>query len=205
MAAAMKNDKTQTHTPQKSSHSELKKLTLAIVGLARNCEQTIRADIQRLKASAQNAKSIVWLIVESDSSDNTIAELEILQSEIENFQFASLGNLSETIPKHTDRISHCRNYYADKIRIDHRFSNIDYVVVADLDGLNNKLNQTSFESCWERTDWDMCAANQDGPYYDIWALRHKEWCPEDCWAQYKFLNQYRLNFEKNLWGVSIRK
>ncbi len=51
----------------------------------------------------------------------------------------------------------------------------------------------------------MCAANQDGPYYDIWALRHKEWCPEDCWAQYNFLNQYRLDFEKNLWGSVYSK
>ena len=44
----------------------------------------------------------------------------------------------------------------------------------------------------------MCSANQKGPYYDIWALRHKDWCAEDCWAQYKFLNKYRRNSKENI-------
>jgi len=43
----------------------------------------------------------------------------------------------------------------------------------------------------------MCTANQKGPYYEIWALRHKDWYAEDCWAQYKFLNKYRCNSKEN--------
>jgi hypothetical protein len=190
---------------QESSQNKLEKLNLAIVGLARNCEKSIRADVYRIKAAAKHAKSIVWLIVESDSSDETIRELEKLEVEIENFHFSSLGQLINSIPKRTDRISYCRNYYAEQLRSNETFSNIDYVVVADFDGLNSKITQQGFESCWERNDWDMCAANQDGPYYDIWALRHKEWCPEDCWAQYKFLNTYRLDFEKNIWASVYSK
>ena len=46
----------------------------------------------------------------------------------------------------------------------------------------------------------MCAANQRGPYYDIWALRHKNWSPNDCWAQYKFLNIYDPDTEKNIYS-----
>ena len=42
----------------------------------------------------------------------------------------------------------------------------------------------------------MCTANQRGPYYDVWPLRHKHWSPNDCWAQYKF-------FVKN--GLSVKK
>ena len=203
VAAAMTNDK--THTPQKSSQSKVSTLSFAVVGLARNCEQTISDDIHRINKALKDAASVVWLIVESDSNDDTVQKLENLQSEIPNFHFATLGKLADTIPKRTDRISHCRNYYAEELRNNPSFSNVDYVVVADLDGLNNKLTKEAFESCWRRDDWDMCAANQAGPYYDIWALRHKEWCPDDCWAQYKFLNTYRLDFERNLWASVYSK
>ncbi len=190
---------------QQACHGEFQDINLAIVGLARNCEKTIKADVQRIKAAADNAKSIIWLIVESDSSDNTVIELEKLKDELENFEFASLGVLTKKIPKRTDRIAYCRNYYANQIRTNARFSSVDYIAVVDLDDLNNKLSKKSIESCWDRHDWDVCAANQDGPYYDIWALRHKEWCPEDCWAQYRFLNKYRLDFEKNLWSSVYSK
>jgi glycosyltransferase involved in cell wall biosynthesis len=196
---------THTHTPQKSSQSKVSTLSFAVVGLARNCGQTISDDIHRINKALKDATSVVWLIVESDSNDDTVQKLENLQSELPNFHFATLGKLANTIPKRTDRISYCRNYYAEELRNNPSFSNVDYVVVADLDGLNSKLTNEAFESCWLRDDWDMCAANQAGPYYDIWALRHKEWCPDDCWAQYKFLNTYRLDFERNLWASVYSK
>jgi glycosyltransferase involved in cell wall biosynthesis len=174
-------------------------LSIAVVGIARNCGKTISDDIHRINNSIRDAKAVVWMVVESDSSDDTAQKLETLKVELKNFHFTSLGQLANTIPKRTDRISFCRNYYAEQIKNNPLFSEVDYVVVADLDGLNSKLTKEAFESSWLRHDWDVCAANQAGPYYDIWALRHKEWCPDDCWAQYKFLNTYRLDFEKNLW------
>jgi glycosyltransferase involved in cell wall biosynthesis len=185
-------------TQHGESSTYSRNLSFAVVGLVRNCENTLSADIHRIKKSLGNSKSITWLIVESDSSDQTVSELKRLSSEILNFNYKSLGNLSASMPKRTDRISHCRNYYAEQIRTNQIFSEIDYVVVADLDGLNTLISEESVESCWIRKDWDMCAANQKGPYYDIWALRHKEWCAEDCWAQYKFLNKYKLDLDSNL-------
>ena len=196
---------TNDDTPQKSSQSKVSTLSFAVVGLARNCGQTISDDIHRINKALKDAASVVWLIVESDSNDDTVEKLENLQSELLNFHFATLGKLADTIPKRTDRISYCRNYYAEELRNNPSFSNVDYVVVADLDGLNNKLTKEAFESCWQRDDWDMCAANQAGPYYDIWALRHEDWCPDDCWAQYKFFNTYRLDFERNLWASVYSK
>ncbi len=187
------------HTQQGLVKISIENLSFAVVGLVRNCESTIKADIYRIKNAMKNSKEVLWLIIESDSTDNTLKELKELRAQITNFYFKSLGQLASKISKRTDRISHCRNAYAEHIRNDPLFSQVDYVVVADLDGLNNKLTQEAFESCWLRNDWDMCAANQDGPYYDIWALRHKDWCPNDCWSQNKFLNTYRLDFEKNLW------
>ncbi|MDE1716068.1 hypothetical protein PWG14_26745 [Chromobacterium amazonense] len=185
-------------TQQRESTKYIRNLSFAVVGLARNCENSLSADIHRIRKALSNSKSTTWLIVESDSSDQTVSELKKLSSEIPKFNYVTLGNLSTTIPKRTDRISFCRNYYAEQIRSDEKFSEIDYVVIADLDGINTLIDEEAIESCWVRKDWDMCAANQNGPYYDIWALRHKEWCAEDCWAQYKFLNKYKLDFDKNI-------
>jgi len=56
-----------------------------------------------------------------------------------------------------------------------------------MDGVNNKLSVDAVNSCWDRPGWDVCAANQSGPYYDIWALRHEYWSPNDCWQQARFL------------------
>jgi glycosyltransferase involved in cell wall biosynthesis len=194
-----------TNKPQKLSKNYISELSFAVVGLARNCGNTIKEDIHSINDAVKEAKAVAWLIVESDSNDRTVEQLEKLQAELSNFQFVSLGQLTDTIPKRTDRISFCRNYYAEELRNNPLFSNVDYVVVADLDGLNSKLTKEAFESSWLRNDWDMCAANQDGPYYDIWALRHKEWCPNDCWAQYSFLNTYRLDFARNLWASVYSK
>ena len=187
-----------TNPQQEASSSYVDNLSFAVVGLTRNCENSISADVYRIREAIGNSKSIVWLIVESDSSDLTVSELEKLQSEITDFNYVTLGKLSGSMPKRTDRISHCRNYYAEQIRTNKLFSAIDYVIIADLDGINTLINRAAFESCWKRKDWDMCSANQKGPYYDIWALRHKDWCAEDCWAQCKFLNNYRLDYHKNV-------
>jgi hypothetical protein len=173
--------------------SDRANLTFLVVGLARNCTKHLKSDVIRLKSAINQPKELHWLLIESDSSDDTVAELGNLAKEVENFKYLSLGNLRHNMPKRTERISHCRNKYIEQILNDETYHYIDYVVVADFDGLNTLISSTAFDSCWEQADWDMCAANQDAPYYDIWALRHKEWSPNDCWSQYDFLNQYTAN------------
>ncbi len=198
----MKNQRRHT---QQSDENPISELSFAIVGVARNCEKAIRGDIHRINKAISGARASVWLIVESDSSDGTLSELEELKTEIPNFHFVSLGRLEDSLPLRTQRLSYCRNYYADKLMSDQRFSEVDFVVVADLDGVNNKLSKRAFESSWGRNDWDVCAANQDGPYYDVWALRHSEWSPGDALAQFRFLNDYRLDWEENLRSSVLSK
>jgi hypothetical protein len=115
-----------------------------------------------------------------------------LASEHEGFSYASLGALRQRLPLRTARLAHCRNHCLEVLRQRGGAAAYDYVVVADLDGVNSRLSQASVRSCWQRHDWDVCAANQDGPYYDIWALRHDPWCPGDCWEQMRFLRDHGL-------------
>jgi hypothetical protein len=185
--------------------NKLRDFRFAVVGVARNCQSSVKTDINRIRAAMRGAKSIAWAIVESDSTDGTLEELESIKSDIDGFSFNSLGKLQEKIPKRTERISLCRNNYVQQIRTSPLLSGIDFVVVADLDGINNRLNQAAFESCWRRDDWDMCSANQNGPYYDIWALRHKDWCPGDCWAQDRFLKNAGVEPRLSQWASVYSK
>ena len=177
----------------------ISKYNFLVVGIVRNCEKTVYRDISRIYNVLNTSKSLHWFIVESDSDDQTKFELVKLKNKIKNFRYKSLGNLRAKMPLRTERMAYCRNKYVAEIKKSNKYKNIDYVIVADLDGINTHLNKNAVASCWiNKKKWDMCSANQLGPYYDIWTLRHKDWSPNDCWHQYRFLNLYENNHEKNL-------
>ena len=161
---------------------------LLIVGLARNCEKKLTHSIEKISAATKNFKNINWLIIESDSEDGTLNILKDTQRKIPNFDFYTFGKLQEKLPLRTERIAHCRNKYLDELKKNKDYQDVKYLIVADLDGVNNRLTQSGFESCWSHDDWVVCTANQSAPYYDIWALRHPLWNSEDCWKVY---NLYR--------------
>lgn len=168
-----------------------------VVGLVRNASETIREDVLSLRSAFGVVDALDWLLVESDSDDDTVDVLKSMVNEIPSFRFLSLGVLSGEMPLRTDRLAYCRNAYVKEIRTNERYAAVDYVVVADFDKVNTSITNGAFASCWIRDDWDMCAANQSAPYFDVWALRHREWSPNDCWAQYDFLNRFSSDSEQN--------
>ena len=85
--------------------------SLLVVGLASDCGRTIEADVMRLLAALEYFKSLSWLVIESDSVDDTLDVLTRLNATIPNFRFLSLGTLCDKIPLRTERIAHCRNQY----------------------------------------------------------------------------------------------
>ncbi len=172
-----------------------------IVGLVRDCGKTIEGDVLKIRSALNSFKHIQWLVIESDSRDDTAEKLKALEQNVENFRFISLGVLRDKFPLRTERIAFCRNRYLDELKNNQAYDNIDYVIVADLDGLNSLLNEQAFLSCWSRDDWDVCAAKQRGPYYDVWALRHKIWSPNDCWAQYRFMVKNHISKNKALFSA----
>jgi len=171
--------------------------SILITGIARDCAKTIRADVERLASAFSVVRDIRWLIVESDSADDTPAMLAAMQASIANFRAISLGTLRGDIPVRTERIAHCRNRYLEELQGD-RYSDVDYVVVSDLDGMNRLLTQRGVLSAFARNDWDVCCANQRGPYYDILALRHPTWSPGDCLDQLRQLRAQGVGEEAAL-------
>ena len=173
-----------------------------IVGVVRNVEHHLANDVETLASAFAGGGSLKWLLIESDSDDKTLDRLRGLRDKVDNFRFLSLGIVRDKLRLRAERIAYCRNKYVEELRKNNEYADVDYVVVADFDGINVLLTKSSVLSCWKRNDWDVCTANQAAPYYDIWALRHEKWAPNDCWEQFRFLNKYRLNVEKNA-DVSI--
>jgi hypothetical protein len=171
--------------------------SILITGIARDCARTIRADVERLASAFGIVRNVRWLIVESDSSDDTPAILAAMQNTIANFRAISLGRLRGDIPVRTERIAHCRNRYLEELEGE-SYSDVDYVVVSDLDGMNRLLTRRGVMSSFEGSDWDVCCANQRGPYYDILALRHPTWSPGDCLDQLRQLRAQGVGEEAAL-------
>lgn len=168
----------------------LMKSPLLIVGLVRDGADGIESNMAALRRAVAGFSEVHWLIIESDSSDDTVRKLTDLSTNIPNFRFFSLGNLTEKMPLRTERLAFCRNAYLREINANPLYKNIEYVIVSDLDNTNALLTEESILSCWVREGWDVCTANQLGPYYDIWALRHPLWSPNDCWLEHRFLSQF---------------
>jgi len=164
-----------------------------VVGVVRNCAHCLEQEVERLRSAFSGVKRLDFLLIESDSSDQTVQVLRSLQRSTPGFTYLSLGRLAERHPVRTDRIAVCRNAYLHRLNTAHPYVDCDFVVVADLDGVNRLLTRQAVETCWSRTDWDVCTANQAGPYYDIWALRHGLWSPNDFEDVKQFLRAHRVS------------
>lgn len=166
-------------------------------GIARNCGKTIKDDVLYLQNALVNYPHKQWLIIESDSDDNTIEVLRELESLVENFRFISLGTMRNRIPDRTKRIAYCRNKYMEEFDSDPEYQNSDFTIIADFDGMNSCITDKAIDSCWTRDDWDVATANQWGPYYDIFALRHPLWSPNNCWEAQVFLASMGLSEDES--------
>lgn len=169
-----------------------------IAGVVRNGEKTIEKEISHLSKVFKNFTNLHWFVVESDSSDRTLEKLDSLTKTIPNFRYMSAGVLADKMPSRLVRLAHCRNLYLEELQSNSLYRDIEYLVVADLDNMNPLLTEAAVLSCWEREGWGGCCANQDGPYYDLAALRHPEWMPTDCWRHYQFLCEHNHTEEQAL-------
>jgi hypothetical protein len=163
---------------------------VVIAGIARNVGDKIVQSYNALSIAFSFFDNVKWLVIESDSTDNTIQQLEKIKTNDPSFEYITLGNLEEKLPKRTERIAYCRNKYLEMIYGTDKYSKSKFVAIADLDGVNDHITKQGVKSCWDIDEWEACTANQNGPYYDIWALKHDEWNPNDCWKQFKFMNRH---------------
>lgn len=163
----------------------------AVVGTVRNVAKCVEHDIQLIKDVLDPLGNVHFHLIESDSEDKTIEVLSGLRKQIPQFDYTSLGELKTQIPNRIERLIFCRNAYVGKLREIIQESNIQIVVVADLDGINTKLQTRTVEQAAQNLrDWSAVCANQMGRYYDLLALRHKYWCPNNVFDEFQWLEGF---------------
>ena len=173
-----------------SNRKQIEDSEIMLAGTARNVADFIEAELSLLTGCLRQFKRVHGLIIESDSNDSTIAILNKISLDNPSIAFISLGSLSKKKPKRTDRLAFCRNRIIEELRTNPLYTNVDYVALADLDSVNNELTPEKISQCWQvREDWDVITANQGGVYYDLWALRHPDWCHTDYWGQIRRLEK----------------
>tara|TARA_Y100001978_G_C23581697_1_gene379295 strand:+ start:313 stop:888 length:576 start_codon:yes stop_codon:yes gene_type:complete len=170
--------------------------SFVIVRFTINYAKIIAKEIKRIHSAFDLLKKINWKIIESDSSANSLSELDILKSQYQ-INLIYLGSLRQKFKKITERIAFCRNVYLTELRENILYSKTDFVMVADLDCVNNKLNKKSIQACWEKDfECDAYFANKVSPYYDLWALGHKTWWPNEYWEEANFFKSSGVHASK---------
>ena len=170
--------------------------TILVCAVARNIASTLQKDFDRINLALSDFKNILWIVIESDSTDKSVETLAKLSNQNPNFYYKSLGNLSQEFNSRTEILAFARNAYLEELLTNKKYTNVKLIAIADLNNLNSKINADSVNSALALPNWGMCTANQNGPYYDIWALRHELWSPNDCWEQLEFFRKYSR--KKNL-------
>lgn len=150
-----------------------------VVGVARNCSRSIYSTIMQVDSLFNRIAELAFFVVESDSNDDTVQELQRLSNIDSRFKYRSEGRMTEKIPNRIMRIAYCRNIYLEEFQL--RLSlgvKFDYLLVVDLDGINNKIAfDGDISNLFDKRF--VTTANQVGHYYDILALRASNWIEHD--------------------------
>lgn len=179
--------------------------SVVVCCIARDIRKTFLSDYQNISRALSSFKTVSWIIVESNSSDGSDTFLENFAEHHPEVHTVTLGKEKDTHLTRAEILAKARNKYLEIVFTKPEYSKADYLAIADLNGLNDKLSSEGVLSSFEIHDWDFCTSNQTGPYYDIWALRHPLWSPNDCWEQLNFYRTYskRPNYTLNA-AVNVR-
>ena len=172
---------------------------LYVVGVVRNVESTLRTELLRIhNLFSKDFVAIEIFLVESDSNDNTLNIMRNLASELEGFEYVSLGNLESQIPNRIERLGFCRNRYVQYLRTKTIHKN-SLVLALDLDIRNSRLDADGVQAALDAINtWDAVFANQAGRYFDIYALRHKTWNSVNCFDYEGYLRASGLQNSRKI-------
>jgi hypothetical protein len=178
---------------------QIKYPAIIVTGITKNFDRRSKKQVSKLNDYlGKFFDHINFYLIESDSTDRKLFYLNQTKQELENFQYKSLGILSQEIPNRIERLRHCRNQYIKYIRSNNSELNSPFVLVVDFDIRNNRLNfkpLIKFINDPHR-NWSAVFCNQTGRYYDIYALRADNWSENDC-----FLEAKKISIEKG-WKIA---
>ena len=166
-----------------------------IVGCARNIATQLPKTLDQIEAiraywaSAYTSETAV-VLAENGSTDATKALLTAYQETHPNTHVLTLDAEANAIQQRTERLAFVRNALLDYIHGHTRYHTYEYLLIVDMDGTLDTFEPASLDKAFHPSipKWDALFANNDGPYYDIWALRNSATGPAfDCWDMYRHL------------------
>lgn len=187
----------------------IRKNKIAIVSIAKNIGLSFSRDFEIVINSFADFNVLKWVIVESNSTDDSMRVLQQYSSEHNFVHPKTIVDKNPEKPR-TFHLARARNECLNILKESKILDEVDYVVVYDLNNLNKSLTRESVNSCFKRLDWSVVTANQDGPYYDIFALRHQYWNSLDCWQMYKYMlklypKRFQFIWDAALWNAVYSK
>ncbi|WP_419913391.1 hypothetical protein [Hoeflea sp.] len=158
---------------------------VVFAGLARDCAHALPQIFQSLEDFGQSLDDWGYVFLENNSVDASFDLLERFNRRHNRGVVRSYGDLQSEIKIRTERLAMLRNQCVEEIQASERLCNFDFLVILDLDSVNERLDKARILELMELSDpdWTAVFANQSERYYDIWALRHPTWSPDDCWRR----------------------
>jgi hypothetical protein len=153
-------------------------------GVARDCAVDLPGVLENLARFAASYAETSFLFLVSDTEDDSRSILERWLAAGRHGRVIDLGSLAHRLPKRTERIAHVRNAGLEEIRRCD-WASCDHLVTVDLDDVLAfpvPAEAFALAARWLDADPSRAAvlANATPRYYDVWALRHDRWCPDDC-------------------------
>lgn len=161
---------------------------LWVVGCAQNCAADLPAVLANLQALRGLFRRSRLLVLENDSTDATRQLLAQHGQGDPGLRALAFTGLNGRIPVKTVRLAHLRNGALAWLEREGALAQEALVLVLDLDAVNAApwdLDRFAavLEWFWPKRKAAAVFANQRGPYYDLWALRHPQLCPDDIWER----------------------
>jgi len=171
--------------------SETASISILLMGIAKNVRRSIPSVLRNATVYGRRFRSHKTLVVENGSSDGT----KEWAHQNSNHMLIEADHMrvgrDARNPRGPDAplLAKFRKLYMEFIDQE---NNGLYPVAAifDCDYINvHPISPSAITSAVQFLFADRSRAgvmaNQKGFYYDIWALRHHRWCPQDCWVEYK--------------------
>ena len=154
-------------------------------GLTRDVESFLPHIFKNIESLGKMFSKSVFVFLENDSVDRTKAILSKWCRSQEQAQIISLDGLSQQITIRTARLAFLRNRAIVEIR--KNFKNFDFAFFIDCDESNSQsLNvdpvKSGIKFLKSNDSYSGIFANSRPDYYDYWALRHKDFRPDDVWS-----------------------
>jgi hypothetical protein len=163
-------------------------MKLFFSGCARDCAEDVGANLLALLALGDMpwCDELRVYVAENSSKDDTrkiITQLAKVDSRVIPVLF---DDLDEQIPVREARIAFCRDRLLDKIS---KSESDGLYIPIDLDsGIASSLEGLPFMRACKLVATGICTGvfpSSSPYYYDIYALRHAEWCSGSCLKEYQ--------------------